>query len=171
MENVVIKWRTIRYNLNAENSSKRGPGRPHAIENGSLWGVRDHLVWLLETTWADVGGGLSTIKTPADVCAALQIWRERSHEYITQLLSRPSSSPATAKQLNERRRQLGELNASVREAWAFREKCRESLEVAQRALNPQLSEGERAVVEEQITKRAEKFSQAEAEYNTTRSQQ
>ena len=141
-------------------------GRSLAIDDGRLWGVRDHLVWLVETTWADVGQEISRIKTPGDVSPALQIWKQRSQEQIVQLLLRESSSPATAKVLNERRRRLGFLNASVRDALAVREQSRESLEKAQRALSIQLSKDQRAVVEEQIERRAGKSAQAENEYNS-----
>ncbi len=146
-----------------ESNAKPPRGRGSEIKNGRLQGVRDHLVWLLETTWADVGGRLSSIKAPADVCTVLQVWRERSREHIVQTLLRPSSKHATSKSLNELRRRIRDLNVKRMEAWQYREECRESLEVAKRALNPQLSEGERIVVEEQITLRAKKFTQAEEE--------
>ena len=154
-----------------ENTPKAPGHRKSVIEDGRLWNDRDHLVWLLEVTWPDVEGQLSRIKTPADVCAALQAWKGRSNNYIVETLLRSESSPATAKMLNERRRRRDDLNKSTREAWEYREKCRESLEVAERAFSPQLSENDKGVVEEQRAKRAEKFARAEAEYKAAKSRE
>jgi hypothetical protein len=152
--------------------AKRTGGRQSPIKDEALWGVRNHLVWLVETTWPDVGGKLAGVKTVADLESALDNWRkERSQEPIVELLLRSSASPATAKVLNERRRQLNDLSKSGRKAWAYREKCRESLEVAKRALGSQLTDDEKAVVEEQIAKRAERFAEAEAKYNAAKSRE
>jgi len=62
----------------SESGPKRRRGPKDAIEDADLGRNRDHLVWLLETTWAEVGGKLSTIRNPADVPHAIQIWGERS---------------------------------------------------------------------------------------------
>jgi len=160
------------FTVTAENSAKLPRGRQLAIDDGRLFGVRDHLVWLLESTWPDVGGGLSTIKNPADVCAALQIWEQRSHEYTAQLLLRPSSSPATAKVLNERRRRLGELNETVRNAHEFLEKSWESFERAMRIIPvTQLSQNEQKVIDDAIRKRAEVLAHAGTELLTFRDRQ
>jgi hypothetical protein len=159
--------------VGTENRPKRR-GRDLAIDDARLWGVRDHLVWLFETTWADVGGALSTIKVPAEVCVVLRVWEQQNRHnqhYVAQTLLGASSGAATAKQLNEKRRRLGHLNTALREASDWRDKCRGSLELAQRAINPELSVGERAVVEEQIAKRADRLSQAEAEYQAARDRQ
>src|SRR5438105_4524463 len=132
------------FGTNAEYSSKRPRGRPLAIDDGRLWGVRDYLVWLVEVTWADVGVKLSKIKTPAQVFDALQVWQEQNRHnlhYVSQTLLRPSASPATAKLLNERRRQLGELNETVRNAYEFLGKCWESLELAMHLPGMHLSQG------------------------------
>jgi hypothetical protein len=143
--------------------------RESAIEDGRLWSDRDHLVWLFEVTWADVGRELSRIKTPADVSTVLQVWKGRSSNFIVETLLRPESSPATAKILNVQRRQLRDLIVSTRQAWEYREKCRASLEVAERAFSPELSEHDKGVVEEQRKKRTEKFVQADAEYEAAKS--
>ncbi len=152
-------------NLEEAPQSPQGPRRRKPIiEDGRIWNDRDHLVWLLEVTWPDVGGRLPRIKTPADVLEVLQAWQGRSNNYIVETLLRKESSPATATILNRQRHQLGSLHIKSLEAWESREKCRESLEVAERAFSPQLTEREKSIVEEQRTKRAAKLVQADKLY-------
>jgi hypothetical protein len=149
-------------------------GRPIAIDDGRLWGARDHLVWLFETTWADVGARLPWIKKPADVLQALQVWKEENrhnNHYLPQTLLRPSSTLATPKWLTVTRRQLGELNEAVRTANDARQKCLQSVETAQRALNDGLSESEKTIVQDQISRRSQKLAEAEAEYLVLSKQQ
>jgi hypothetical protein len=152
------------WGTDTETAEKPSRGPKEDIDEEDLLTARNHLVWLLETTWMDVGDKLSAIKTPADVLAAIQIWGERSHEYVVQALLRPASRPATGRSLKKTRRRIGELNVIRNNAWEYREKCRQSLEVAKRALSPELSEGEKLVVDEQIAKRVEEFAQAEARH-------
>jgi hypothetical protein len=144
------------------------PGRPIAIDDGRLWGARDHLVWLFEVTWADVGERVPWIKKPADVLNAVRVWdnpnQSTGSHYIAKCLLRPSAIPATPKWLTVKRRELGVLNEAARSTWDAREKCRQALEVAQRALSPDLSEAERTIVQDQISRRAQKFSEADAEH-------
>lgn len=139
-------------------------GRPIAIDDGRLWNMRDQLVFLFENNWHDVGGKLRWIKKPADVIETLAIWKD-TDQYVAKCLLRPSSVPASPKWLTVTRRKVGELNSALYDANDARERCRQSLETAQRALSANLSDGERAVVQDQISRRAEKFSHAEAEYS------
>src|SRR5690349_8077985 len=87
-----------------EKSPKPRRGKRLGIEDGPLWTNRDSLVFLLETTWPDVGDKLPKIKKPDEVYDALRVWEKdnrHNHLYVTQLLLRPSSSPATEKSLKE----------------------------------------------------------------------
>src|SRR5436305_12623780 len=90
---------------------KPDPGRPLAIDDGRLWGARDHLVWLFEETWPDVGERLPWIKKPADVLDAIRVWDNPNlstgNHYIAKCLLRPSSIPVTQKWLSARRSELG----------------------------------------------------------------
>src|SRR5258708_3850467 len=99
--------------LVAGNGLKPRRGRRMAIEDGRLWNNRDSLVFLLENTWADVGDKLPKIRKLDDAYEVLRVWEQDNrynHLYVTQTLLRPSSSPATAKSLNEKRRRLRTLN-------------------------------------------------------------
>lgn len=161
--------------LSTQGKPKAQPGRPIAIDNGRLLGARDHLVWLFEETWQDVGERLPWIKKPADVLDAIRVWDNPNlstgNHYIAKCLLRPSSIPVTQKWLNARRFELGELNCAVRDAYDAREKCREALEKAERALSDQLSDSDKAAVLDQISRRGKKLFDAKAEYDSLEKQQ
>ena len=150
-------------------AAKKELGRKLSIQDGRLWGQRDSLVFLVEATWPEIGGKLPRIKTVSDVYEVLKVWEEQNRHntnYVAQTLLRKSATPASANELNERRRRGGELHVAYLDAEQARNKCRTALETAQRTLSPDLSETDRATVEEQISKRTEKLAKAEAELAT-----
>jgi hypothetical protein len=132
---------------------KRKLGRDLGIEDGRLFGVREHLVWLIETTWDQAGCALPTIKTVDEIPSVLDIWKDRSTEHVTSALLRPSSIPTTSKQLRAQRRDLGKLNEKVQSALEEVDKRVGSIERAMRIDTTQLSEGEQIVVDDEIRKR------------------
>jgi hypothetical protein len=148
----------------SENGTTLLRGRRSAIETDRLVGDRDELVGLLENNWADVGGTLATIKSSAGVLSALQVLKERSQNRVVQTLLRASSKLATARSLNDMRRRVGELNAARMKQWGQREKCRQNLEVAERAAQGPLSDRDRMVVAEETKLRTEAFDKAKNEY-------
>jgi len=158
-----------------QESPKHQPGRPVAIGDESLWGARDHLVWLFEETWADVGERLPWIKKPSDVLDAIRVWDNPNlstgNHYIVKCLLRPSSIPATQKWLNKKRFELGKLNIAVRDKYETKEKCREALDKANRALSDQLSDRDKAAVLDQISRRGQKLSDAQTEFDFQEKQQ
>jgi len=155
----------------SENSPETQRGRKSEVGDGRLWNDRDHFVWLLENSWHDLGGKLPSIKSPHELLALLQIWKERSQNYGVQILLRPNSKLATSNSLNAMRRRRRELNVARLKASDYMRECRESLEVAQRASNSQLSEREKIVVEEETKRRTDKFLRAEKEYEALNRQQ
>ena len=143
--------------LSVKDQPKRSRGRESAIEDGRLWAYRDCLVGLLETTWAHVGDKLPRIKKPADVYAALLVWEQKHRDhllYLTRALLRPSGSPATIKSLNEKRRQMRELNVAAYDASKYFEKCCALVETAVRALKAHYSDNERTLIDEKLKERA-----------------
>jgi hypothetical protein len=154
---------------------KPDPGRPLAIDDGRLFGTRDHLVWLFEGTWADVGGRLPWIRKSADILESLQVWNDpngcMNQHYIAKTLLRPSSVPANPKWLATTRRRLGELNVALQNASDERDRCRQSVEKAERALSDQLSPADWTAVQDQIARRRHKLSHAEVEYEAARKRQ
>jgi hypothetical protein len=161
--------------LVSEEEPKTQPGRPIAIDDGRLLGVRDELIWLFEETWADVGERLPWIKKPADVLDAIRVWDNPNlstgNQYTAKYLLRPSSIPATQKWLTARRLELGKLNRAVRDAYDIREKCRQALDTAERALSDQLSASDKAAVLDQISRRGQKLSDAKTEYDSLEKRQ
>src|SRR5579859_714345 len=151
-----------------EEQPKKRAGRPVAIDDSRLFGAREHLVWLFEQTWHEVGERLRWIKKPEDVLKAIHVWddpdKNWNQHYIAKALLRSPSTPATPKWITEKRRQLGELNEALQDGYRVREKCRNALETAQRASTPDLSEGEKAIVQDQVSRRNQKLAQAEADY-------
>ncbi len=154
---------------------KTQPGRPIAIDDGRLFGARDHLLWLFEETWPDVGERLPWIKKPADVLDAIRVWDHPNlstgNHYIAKCLLRSSSIPVTQKWLSSRRLELGKLNTAVRSAYDTREKCRQDLDTAERAMSDQLSDSDKAAVLDQVSRRGQKLSDAKTEYDTLERQQ
>ena len=143
------------------------PGRP-AIEDETLVNRREQLVFLLETTWQDIGERLPWLKRPDDVLQTLQVWKDHNWEnqyYVAQLLLRPSSVTATATELTTLRHQLKEANIAVRNAFDFQETCQKARDTAQRALSDQLTEIDKVKVQDQIFRRTEKLAKAEADYS------
>jgi len=161
--------------LVSQEKPKPQPGRPIAIDDGRLWGARDQLVWLFEETWAAVGERLPWIKKPADVLDVIRVWDNPNlstgNHYIAKCLLRPSTIPVTQKWLSARRLELGKLNSAVRDAYDAREKCREALEKAERALSDQLSASDKAAVLDQIFRRGKKLLDAKTEYDSLDKQQ
>jgi hypothetical protein len=144
--------------------AKKQLGRHLGIEKDRLWGVREHLVWLIETTWDQAGVELPTIKTADEIPSVLRIWKERSTEHVTSALLRSSSGPATSKQLRAQRRDLEKLNEQVQSALEDVEKYVESFERAMRIDATQLSKGEQIVVDDEIRKRVAVAAHAGKEF-------
>ena len=143
---------------------KQRVGRQQAIDDDRLEETRNHLVWLLESTWGDVGSKLPKIKAAADVQPALCAWEQyRHHNYVVDILLRSSETPATPKKLTAIRRRIAQLNESIYAAQEFQEQCRQSLERAERALTGQWSDGEKAMVQEKRDERKSEFDRAGAE--------
>jgi hypothetical protein len=148
----------------SETTARSRAGRKPGIDDEYLGGTRDSLVWLLENTWGEVGWNVRTIKTPADVSRALQSWEQHRDKYVVVALLRPSDHPATAKTLNAMRRRLARLNESVRTAYEFHLKRKESLDRAERAMAQSTSQDEKELIAAEREKRLQAFRSAEAEH-------
>ncbi len=157
--------------FDSEDPPKKKLGRDFGIKDGRLSGVREHLVWLIETTWDQAGVELPTIKAADQIPNVLRIWKDRSTEHVTSALLRPSSVPATSKQLRAQRRNLGKLNKKVQSALAEVEKRVGSLERAMWIDTTRLSEGEQIVVDDEIRKRVGVAVRAVNEYWALQGQQ
>ncbi len=158
----------------AEDGSRPRRGRDFAIKDGRLWANRDSLVGLLETTWADVGDKLPRIKKSSDVYDAVRVWEENNRHnllYVTQALLRQSTSPATIKSLNEKRRRMRALNKSTHNASEYLRNCCALVETAVRAFNTPSTENERAIIDEKLKERAIVVAHAANAYLALKEQQ
>jgi hypothetical protein len=150
--------------LFTEPEKKPQLGRQEGIDEGRLINSRESLIGLLGSTWPDVGRLLPRVKTQADLLAVLEFWKSRQDVWVVKRLTQENSRPADANWLNEKRRKLRELNKAITPAWDHREECRRLLEAAQQTKALDLSDGEKALVEDQIARYTKRFANAEEEY-------
>lgn len=152
-------------NTGIESESKARRGRPEEIDPGRLFGAREYLVGLLETTWHEVRSNLRTLKSPNDVPGALAPWEQRKfHNYVVQTLLRPSDAPARSKALREQRRQLRKINIAIRDSQRSLEKSVDLFERAFRIPAEQYTENQRDAICDKIRERAMVLARAGTEY-------
>lgn len=150
----------------ADPATKNRPGRRSSIDDGTLLGRRDQLVFLFETTWEHVGERLPWIKKPIELLEVLQVWKKDNREnqyYVAQLLLRPSSAIAGPGDLTRLRRDLEEANIAYRKALDVQDAGRKALDTAKFAFSDKLADTDKAKVQDQISRRTEKFTQADAQ--------
>jgi hypothetical protein len=109
---------------------KKARGFPEQVDDGRLWNIRQHFRGLLETTWDEVGSLLPTVRSMADLVRVIRPWEKRveQEEYAVKALLRGTESRANSRLLYRQRKQSGELHVRYLDAYAWIEKCWESLE-------------------------------------------
>lgn len=148
-----------------ENAPRR-VGRPERLDDATLRSTRNHLVWLLENTWGQVGWKLQNAKTSVQVREALLDWQQhRDHQYIVEVLLRPSESAATAK-LNELRyRLLIRLNDYLIAIQKLRQQYDERHQRASRASGQAQSDAEEYAIAKERVRSLENIVKAEWVYS------
>jgi hypothetical protein len=148
-------------------------GYPERLDKGRLWGVRQHLLVLLETTWDDVGCVLPRVKTMAQLKMALEPWRKRvdQEEHVIKALLRPSAVAATSKLLNRQRKEQGKLHNRFLDAFEWVGKCWDSLERFMVIPVADLTSAEQDVILDAINERARVLARAGAEFIVLRDQE
>lgn len=91
-------------------------GRPLLINDASLEGARDELIWFLEGIWGEIGWELQTAKKIEDIRKAFQPLNGLHSSYRLNLLVRPSVLESTPQRLRSVSKQLGRMNDRIR-AW------------------------------------------------------
>jgi len=146
----------------------RPRGYPERIDDGRLRGVREHLVWLLETTWHEVGCMLPSVKTEPQLRLALKAWEKRveQEEHVVKALLRPTGKTATSTLLNRQRRQQDELHHRVLSAEKELAECWDSLHLFMQipASDSDLPPAEQDVICEAVNERARRLAHAGNEY-------
>jgi hypothetical protein len=148
-------------------------GYPERLNEGRLWGVRQHLLVLLETTWDEVGCFLPRVKTMAQLKMTLEPWQKRvdQEEHVIKALLRPSESPATSKLLHRQRKQQGKSHNRFLDANGWVEKCWDSLERFMLIPGASLTSAEQDVILDAIGERARILVRAGAECIALRDQE
>jgi hypothetical protein len=152
---------------------KRPRGYPQQLDDGRLWGVRQHLRWLLETTWDAVGSVLPGVRTMAHLRQGLKPWEKRleQEEHVIKALLRGSETPAGSRLLYRQRKQGGQLHTRFLDAHERIGKCWESLERFMIIPTEGLPTAEQDVICEAIYERARILARAGEEYITLRDQE
>src|SRR2546423_1094799 len=147
------------------NPEKAPRGFPEQIKGGRLWNVRQHFVWLVETTWDEVGCNLPGVRTMTHLRVALKPWekRQEQEEHAIKALLRSTEKPATSKLLRRQRKQQGELHERFLSANEWLGKCWDSLERFMRIPIIELSPAEQDVICDAIKNRSRTLARAGAE--------
>lgn len=152
---------------------KRPRGYPIQMDDGRLWGVRQHLRWLVESTWDEVGSYLPSVRTMADLRRTLKPWEQRleQEEHVVKALLRNSERPAASRLLYRQRKRLGQLHVRYLSANEWIDKCRDSLQRFMVIPVDQLSAGELEVIYDAIYERARILGRAGEECISIRDQE
>jgi hypothetical protein len=112
----------------ASNERKRPPGYPQQLNDDRLWNSRQHLRFLLESTWDEVGCVLPRVRTMAQMREALKPWEKRieREEHTVRALLRNTEFPATSRLLYRQRKQQEKLHERFLSAHDWIGKCWES---------------------------------------------
>lgn len=148
-------------------------GYPSQIDKDRLWNMRQHLRWLLETTWDEVGCRFQTVRKMGDLRVVMKPWEKRmeQEEHVVRALLWSGERPATSRSLYRQRKQLGELHNRYMSAIGWIDQCRELLQHFLDIPAEQLSPGEQDVIRDAICERARMLAHAGEECTALREQE
>jgi len=157
----------------SSHSPKRPRGFPEQIDDGRLWGVRQHLRGLLETTWDEVGSLLLRVRTMTDLVQVLKPWEKRveREEHAVKALLRSSEARANSRLLCRQRKQSGELHTRFLDAHTWIAKCWDSLERFLVIPTEGMTSAEQSVICDAIYERARTLARAGVECLALRNQE
>jgi hypothetical protein len=138
---------------------------PIYIDDVSLEGFRDRLIWLLEVTWPEVGLVLLTAKKVEDLCYP-SLWGEKreSLPVVGALLRFPKHSCRTdANGLHKMRSGIFAIDQSIKDAYEDEKECIERLEKVDSALTQELSAEQQMLLTEKRKERLQALSNATAQ--------
>jgi hypothetical protein len=141
---------------------KRPRGYPEQIDEGRLFGVRQHLHGLMETTWDEVGSVLPSVRTMAHLRQALKPWEKRveQEEHVVKALLRSTERPATSNLLYRQRKDMGEVHERYLSAYDWIGKCWDSLQRFMLIDAADLSPAEQDVIRDAIYERTRTLARA-----------
>jgi len=159
--------------LSALDERKPVRGYPSQIDKDRLWNMRQHLRFLLETTWDEVGCRFQTVRKMADLRAVMKPWEKRieQEEHVVRALLWDGERPASSRSLYRQRKQLGKLHDRYMSAIGLIDQCRDSLERFIVIPAQHLSPAEQDVIRDAICERARKLAHAGEECIALRDQE
>jgi hypothetical protein len=159
--------------LSALDERKRTRGYPTQIDDDRLWNMRQHLRWLLETTWDEVGCRLQNVRIMADLRFVMKPWEKRieQEEHVVRALLWKGERPATSRSLYRQRKQLGKLHDRYLSATGWIDQCWDSLQRFMVIPAEHLSPAEQDVIRDAIYERAVKLAHAGEECAALRDQE
>src|SRR5271163_8286 len=128
---------------------------PTYIDDVSLEGFRDRLIWLLEGTWPEVGLVLHTASKVEDLHFP-PAWRIQleSLPVVAALLRVPDHSCRTdATGLYKLRNAISRIDRSIKDAYEVEKECIERLEMVDAALTQELSSDQQTLLAEKRKER------------------
>jgi hypothetical protein len=138
---------------------------PIYIDDVSLEGFRDRLIWLLEITWPEVGLVLLTAKKVEDLCYP-SIWGEQreSLPVVGALLRFPKHPCRTdANNLHKMRNDISVIDQSIKDSYDDERKCKENLEKVDAALTQELNAEQQILLTEKRKERLQALIDATAQ--------
>lgn len=159
--------------LSALDERKPVRGFPTKIDKDRLWNMRQHLRFLLETTWDEVGCRFRTVRKIGDLRVVMKPWEKRieQEEHVVRALLWNGERPATSRSLYRQRKQLGKLHDRFMSATSWIDQCRDVLERFMVIPAQQLSPAEQGVIRDAIYERARKLAHAGEECIVLRDQE
>jgi hypothetical protein len=113
---------------------QRGPGRP-TIDDETLNGDRDAIVWLLSAAWGDIGWELPQATTLDELRHALEPLRGHPNDQYVAVFLRPTFVTSTAEEIRAARKNLGKAIEHCRAARDRHDKCLDASRTAELAMN------------------------------------
>jgi len=138
---------------------------PIYIDEVSLEGYRDRLIWLVEGTWPEVGLMLLRAKKSEDLCYPFMWGDQRNSLPVVAALLRSPEQPCRtdATDLYKKRKEIDAIGDEIRDAYEVEKHCRENLEKVEAALGTGLTDDQKALLVEKRNERLQALSDATAQ--------
>src|SRR5579872_3341789 len=139
---------------------------PFYIDDVSLQGYRDRLIWLLEATWSEVGLVLHTAQKAEDLCYP-SIWGDHrlSLPVVAALLRSPKYlRRSDAPTLHKMRQRMLLIDQSIKDAYEVEKECTERLERVDAAFTQRdITSDQQVLLAEKRKERLQALEDASAE--------
>jgi hypothetical protein len=138
---------------------------PIYIDDVSLEGLRDRLLWLVKGTWPEVGLMFIQAKKPDDLYYPFIWGDQRTSLPVVAALLRTSerSCKTSADDLYKKRKEISRIDDAIKEAYEVEKECKEGLEKVVAALAAELTADQQELLAEKREERSRALSDAIAQ--------